>query len=150
MMLKLIRVQDPLKDDELSKVLVDLLEEAEKEGFEAVIEENGEIKIKPVDEKETGVPGIMEHTKAQLKKTVKKKVKAIMPVDGVERGRKKSKAPASRQEEQHQVVELLMKRDILQKTIHVSIILVCVFTPMDVSQAIHPHTLHRHRKIPVK
>ena len=119
MMLQLVRFQDPLKDDELSKVLVDLLEEAEKEGFEAVIEENGEIKLKPVDEKAPGATGIMKSMQSRMEK-MKSKVKAIIPVDGGEQGRRKSIAPASRQEEKHQVVELLMKREILQKTIHVS------------------------------
>ena len=120
MMVKLVRVQDPLKDDELSKVLVDLLQEAEKEGFEPVIEESGEIKMKPVGEKAPpGASGIMKSMQSRMKKA-KSKVKAIIPVNGGEQGRRKSIAPASRQEEKHQVVELLMKREILQKTIHVS------------------------------
>ena len=119
MMVKLVRFQDPLKDDELSKVLVDLLEEAEKEGFEPDIEESGEIKMKPVGEKTPGAPGIMKSMQSRMEK-MKSKVKAIIPVDGGEQGRRKSIAPASRQEEKHQVVELLMKREILQKTIHVS------------------------------
>ena len=148
-MVILLLFQDPLKDDELSNVLVDLLEEAEKEGFEPVIEENGEIKMKPVGEKTPGASGIVESMQSNIKK-MKSKVKAIIPVDGGEGGRKRSRAPASRQEEKHQVVELLMKREILQKTIHVSIILVCVFTPMDMSQSTHPHTLPQHRRMPVK
>ena len=119
MMLRLVRFQDPLKDDGLSKVLIDLLEEGEKDGFEPVIEENGKIKMKPVGEKNTGVPGIMKSMQSRMKK-VKSKVKAIIPVDGGEEGRRKSIAPESRQDEKHQVVELLLKREILQKTIHVS------------------------------
>ena len=118
-MLRLVRLKDPLKDDDLSKVLIDLLEEAENEGFEPVIEENGEIKMKPVGEKAPGTSGIMKSLQSNMK-TLKSKVKAIMPVGGEEQGRRKSIAPASRQEEKHQVVELLMKRAILQKTIHVS------------------------------
>ena len=119
MMLRLVRVKDPLKDDVLSNILVDLLEEAEEEGFEPVIEENGEIIMKPAGEKEKGKEIIIKHMKSNMK-TMKSKVKAIIPVDGGEGGRRRSRAPASRQEEKHQVVELLMKREILQKTIHVS------------------------------
>ena len=119
MMVSLLLFQDPLKDDELSKVLVDLLEEAEKEGFEAVIEESGEIKMASVGKTAPGASGIMKSIQSRMEK-MKSKVKAIIPVDGGEQGRRKSIAPASRQEEKHQVVELLMKREILQKTIHVS------------------------------
>ena len=119
MMLRLVRVKDPLKDDDLSKVLIDLLEEAEKEGFEPVIEENGEIKMKPVGGIKTGVSGIMKHTKSRIQK-MKSKVKAIVPVGGEKAGRKKSIVPESRQGEKHQAVELLLKREVLQKTIHVS------------------------------
>ena len=118
-MLRLIRVKDPLKDDDLSKVLIDLLEEAEKEGFEPVMEENGEITMNPVGEKKGGVSGIMKHTKSRIQK-MKSKVKAIVPVGGEKAGRKKSIVPESRQGEKHQVVELLLKREVLQKTIHVS------------------------------
>ena len=107
-MVKLVRFQDPLKDDELSKVLVDLLEEAEKEGFEPVIEENGEIKMQNVGPRGSRVSGFIKQIAAQGQK-IKSKVKAIRPVDGGEEGRWKSIASASRQEEKHQVVELLMK-----------------------------------------
>ena len=100
MMLQLVRFQDPLKDDELSKVVVDLLEEAEKDGFEPVIEENGEIKMVSVGEKAPGASGIMKSMQSRMEK-VKSKVKAIIPVDGGEGGRKRSRAPASRQEEKH-------------------------------------------------
>ena len=118
MMLRLVRFKDPLKDDELSKVLVDLLEEAEKDGFEPVIEENGEIKMKPAGEKEKGKEIIIKHMKLNMK-TMKTNLKAIMPVGEGEQGRRKSKAPINRQEEKYRVVELLMKRELLQKTIHV-------------------------------
>ena len=108
MMLRLIRVKDPLKDDDLGKVLIDLLEEAEKEGFEPVIEENGEIIMKPAGEKKTGVSGIKKHMQSRMEK-VKSKVKAIVPVGGEKAGRKTSIVPESRQEEKHQAVELLLK-----------------------------------------
>ena len=75
--------------------------------------------MKPVGEKAPGASGIMKSMQSRMKK-VKSKVKAVIPVDGGEQGRRKSIAPASRQEEKHQVAELLMKREILQKTIHVS------------------------------
>ena len=148
-MVSLLLFQDPLKDDELSNVLVDLLEEAEKEGFEPIIEENGEIKIKPVGKKAPGASGMVESMQSNIKK-MKSKVKAIVPVDGGQGGRKRSRAPASRQEEKHQVVELLMKREILQKTIHVSEHFGGCVWPLDMSQVTHPYTLHRHRKMPVK
>ena len=118
-MLRLVRVKDPLKDDDLSKVLIDLLEEAEKEGFEPVMEENGEITMRPAGEIKTGVSGIMKHTKSRIQK-MKSKVKAIVPVGGEKAGRKKSIVPESRQGEKHQAVELLLKREVLQKTILVS------------------------------
>ena len=83
------------------------------------MEENGEIKMKPVGEIKTGVSGIMKHTKSRIQK-MKSKVKAIVQVGGEKAGRKKSIVPESRHGEKHQVVELLLKREVLQKTIHVS------------------------------
>ena len=118
-MLRLIRVKDPLKDDDLSKVLIDLLEEAEKEGYEPVIEEDGEIKMKAIGAIKSGVSGIMKHVQSRAEK-MKSKVKAIVPVGGEKTGRKKSIVPESRQGEKHQAVELLLKREVLQKTINVS------------------------------
>ena len=117
----LIRFRDPLKDDDLSKVLVDLLAESKKEGFEPVMEESGEIKMKPVGQRVSIVSGIMKQVAAQGQK-IKKHVGAILPVDSGGRiRRQKSMAPANRQEEKYRVVELLMKRELLQKTIHVSV-----------------------------